>query len=67
LYHVGKWDLPGGKINHKEYLEEVIVREVKEETGISIVPRDIACYITLERPDKKVIAIVYDSEYVNTT
>ena len=60
----GKWDLPGGKLNHRESLEEAAVREVWEETGISIVPGDIAGYVTFELPKKKVIAIVYDGGYV---
>ena len=34
----GKWDLPGGKVNLKETLKEAVVREVLEETGISIFP-----------------------------
>src|SRR5271169_5567900 len=60
----GKWDLPGGKLNHRELLEEAIVREVWEETGISIVPGDIAGYATFELPDKQIIAVVYDGGYV---
>jgi 8-oxo-dGTP diphosphatase len=62
----GKWDLPGGKLNHRELLEEAVVREVLEETGISIIPGNIAGYVTFELPDKKVIAIVYDGGYVIT-
>ncbi len=27
--NLGKWDLPGGKLNHRELLEEAIVREVR--------------------------------------
>ena len=30
----GKWDLPKGKLEHGERLEEAAVREVSEETGI---------------------------------
>ena len=48
----------------EETLEEAVVREVWEETGISIVPGDIAGYVTFELPEKKVIAIVYDGGYV---
>ncbi len=59
----GKWDLPGGKLGHGETLEEAVVREVWEETGISIVPGEIAGYVTFELPEKKVIAIVYDGGY----
>lgn len=60
----GKWDLPGGKLIRREPIEEAVVREVWEETGISIAPGEIAGYITFELPEKKVIAIVYDGGYV---
>jgi 8-oxo-dGTP diphosphatase len=60
----GKWDLPGGKLNDGEILKEAIVREVWEETGISIVPGEIAGYVAFELPQKKVIAIVYNGGYV---
>jgi len=60
----GKWDFPGGKLTRGEPLEEAVVREVWEETGISIVPGDIAGYATFELPEKKVIAIIYYGGYV---
>lgn len=60
----GKWDLPGGKLISGEPLEEAIVREVWEETGISIVPGEIAGYTIFELPEKKVIAAIYDGGYI---
>lgn len=60
----GKWDLPGGKLEREEILEEAVVREVREETGISIAPGEIAGYATFELPEKRVIAIVYDGGYI---
>lgn len=60
----GKWDLPGGKLEREEILEEAVVREVWEETGITIVPGEIAGYINFELPEKKVIALVYDGGYI---
>lgn len=32
----GKWDLPGGKIDSGENFDEALLREVSEETGISV-------------------------------
>ncbi len=40
----GKWCLPGGKIEEKETELDAMVREIKEETGLSI-PQDKLEYI----------------------
>lgn len=34
IYRRGKWDLPKGKLDKNESLEECAVREVEEETGV---------------------------------
>ncbi len=34
IFRNGKWDLPKGKINKKEAIEEGAIREVEEETGV---------------------------------
>lgn len=34
IYRRKKWDLPKGKLDRKESLEECAIREVKEETGL---------------------------------
>jgi 8-oxo-dGTP diphosphatase len=33
---VGYWALPGGRVDHGETVEQTIVREVKEETGLDV-------------------------------
>jgi len=37
IYRRGKWDLPKGKLDKGEKLEECAVREVQEETGLNMV------------------------------
>jgi 8-oxo-dGTP diphosphatase len=36
--HRGLWSLPGGRIEAGESPEEAVVREVREETGLEVVP-----------------------------
>jgi 8-oxo-dGTP diphosphatase len=62
--HPGKWDLPRGKLTRGETLEEAVVCEVWGETGISIIPGEIARYTIFELPEKKVIAAIYDGGYI---
>jgi len=50
IFRNGKWDLPKGKAEAKETINQTAIREVEEETGItglSIIPtfRDYLSYI----------------------
>jgi len=47
---LGQWSLPGGAVEVGETLEEAVVREVSEETGISV--RPIAMLKTFDRIDR---------------
>ena len=42
----GYWDLPGGFVEVNESVEESIVRETKEETGIDLDPKDLKLFMT---------------------
>jgi ADP-ribose pyrophosphatase YjhB (NUDIX family) len=37
----GRWVIPGGAVEAGESLQEALVREVLEETGVTVVPRDV--------------------------
>lgn len=46
IYRRGKWDLPKGKLDKGEQLEECAVREVEEETGLKDVQLQSPLLIT---------------------
>ena len=57
-----EWDLPGGKLNFKENIEECLIREVKEETNLSIKNLKILKPFNLKFNDVPVFILVYSAE-----
>ena len=57
----GLWSLPGGFVEHDETVEEALTREVEEETGLKIRPKQIFDVFShpLRSPVKHVVTMCY--------
>ncbi|HEY7598655.1 MAG TPA: NUDIX hydrolase [Candidatus Limnocylindrales bacterium] len=53
----GRWTVPGGTVELGETLEEARVREVREETGLSVRPRQLLA--VFDRIEKDAGAVSY--------
>lgn len=56
----GTWECPGGKIDFGEQPEDSLIREIREETGLTVTVDKIAYASSiLTHPDRQVILLVY--------
>jgi mutator protein MutT len=53
----GRWLVPGGTVELGETLQEAVVREVREETGIEVAPREVL--IVFDRIDREEGRVLY--------
>lgn len=53
---------PGGSVNSEEGLSHAVIREVKEETGIEIVPHKIVCIDDLYSRKYRMVKVWFLSE-----
>jgi mutator protein MutT len=53
----GRWLVPGGTVELGETLEEAVAREVREETGLEVRPREIV--LVFDRIDRREGRVVY--------
>ncbi len=49
------WSIPGGRLEHGEYIVDAIKREVREETGLEVDVGDLMGILELPRDDHLVI------------
>ncbi len=58
IFRLGKWDLPKGKVDEGETLEQAAIREVEEECGISkltITGNLLTTYHTYQLKNKNIV------------
>ena len=55
----GYYEIPGGKIEEKEYPRDTAIREFKEETGMNIKSLTYKGKMTLEYPDRKFLFEIF--------
>lgn len=57
-----EWDFPGGKINFNEDVEECLIREVKEETNLSVNNLNILKPLNLKFNAVSVFVLLYSAK-----
>lgn len=59
-FYVGKWELPGGKVDPGEDFAEALLREIAEETDLDVSINRLAGAVEWEMPAVRVVCVIME-------
>jgi 8-oxo-dGTP diphosphatase len=66
-YHPGAWEFPGGKTDPGETFDQALLREVAEETGLTISLHRVLGAGESDLPERKVAYLFLEARQLNGT
>jgi len=58
--NAGKWEFPGGKLDPNERVDEALLREVAEETGLAVTVRRVAGAAESEMAERNIAYLILE-------